>query len=927
MNSHGKIEYYKLSAEETLQNLKSAENGLSEIDAISRLKLYGQNKLIAAKKETFFAKFLRQFKDAMVIILIVAGGVSIYLQEYRDATILFVIVLVNAGIGFIQEYKAEKVLDSLKTLIKAKAKVIRNGNTVEVNQEDIAPGDIIKLEEGDAVPADLRIIDENYLSTNDFALTGESNPTKKFIHAIQGDVQLQDRNNIAFMGTTVATGNGLGVVIGTGMDTVIGNIANLSLKTRTALSPLQKELNHLAKTLTKVTLSIGIILLFVGLAMKFNLREALLFALGIAAACVPEGLPAQISVALSLAAGRLAKKKAIIKKLSSVETLGSTHIICTDKTGTLTKNEMTVQKILLGLDEFNITGSGYKPEGKIVHSDGSPLNDYEIEQNKLFFLTGILASNASINPPDEEHLNWYSLGDPTEAALITLSEKAGFKAKELREKHEEHHQFTFDANRKLMSSIRTLNGDNYVLVKGSPQSIIERCTHIKKNGEILEISDSDKKQITGKDDEYASEALRVLAYAYKKIEKGKKDISMEEAENNLIFLGLAAMIDPPREEVQEAIDIAEKGHIRVIIITGDYALTATAIAKKIGVGKEGKPITVINGIDLQSMSDIDLLHNLIHENLIFSRTSPEDKLRIVGLLKKAGEIVAVTGDGVNDAPALKKADIGVAMGKTGTEVAKESSEIILLDDSFGTLVSAIKEGRTIFHNLRKTIMSSMTSNGGELFVVIFSLIGTIVFGLPMAILAIQILAIDLVGEMLPLTFLTWDPAHPKIMEEAPRNPHIHIVNKKSLFDLLWSGALMGLVGYANFVLLYLRENVPLHNVDFTDPFYMRATALTYVSIVLTQWLNIFSRHAGLSESVFSSYAFANKRLLIGYGISLVLILNIVYNPFIAQYLHTKPLTLADWGFALLGACVYLSAREIRKLILRKKALLAEDAVD
>ncbi|MFA6918262.1 MAG: HAD-IC family P-type ATPase, partial [Candidatus Gracilibacteria bacterium] len=717
------VNYYQLSAEETLKTLKSKREGLDNSEAAQRIKIYGENKLIASKKIPLIFRFFQQFKDLMVIILIAAGSISLYLGEDRDAIIMYTIVIVNAIIGFIQEFKAEKTMNSLKNLIKAKAKVIRNGQEIEIPQEEVVPGDIVKLEEGDAIPADLRIIEENTLSTNDFALTGESNPTRKFIHAIKGQASLGDRNNLVFMGTTVATGNGFGVVIHTGMETEIGRIANLSQETKSEDSPLQKEINHLAKTLTIVTIIIGSVLMGIGLLMHFTLREAFLFGLGIAASCVPEGLPAQVSVALSLAAGRLARQNAVIKKLSAVETLGSTHIICTDKTGTLTKNEMTVQKILIGLEEFDVTGTGYEPTGTILDSNGSQITCQKLEENETFFRAGTFASNASINPPDTEHKSWYAIGDPTEAALISLAKKVEEDPVELDKLFPEIKEFTFDSIRKRMSSIRDIHGKKIAFVKGSPQSLLEKCTQIKDGTKTRPITEEDKELIIKKDDEYATQALRVLAYAYKEIPSYSKDIKMEEVEEELIFLGLAAMIDPPRDEVKAAIDVALKAHIRVIIITGDYALTAEAIAKKIGFNRDNSPVTVVKGEELDKMSDIDLLQELINSNLIFSRTSPENKLRIVSLLKKAGEIVAVTGDGVNDAPALKKADIGVAMGKTGTEVAKDSSEIVLLDDSFATLVIAIREGRTIFQNLKKTILSTLTSNGGELFAVLLSLAG------------------------------------------------------------------------------------------------------------------------------------------------------------------------------------------------------------
>ncbi|MBI5412699.1 cation-translocating P-type ATPase [Candidatus Peregrinibacteria bacterium] len=913
--TENKIPYYQSSAESVFANLNTKPEGLNGKEVVQRLDIYGKNKLIAINKEPLIIKFLSQFKDLMAIILLVAAGLSIYMNSYRDAIILGAIIFINAVIGFFQEYKAERVMDSLKLLVKAKAKVIRNGKTIEIDGETVVPGDIVVLEEGDALPADLRIFEENNLATNDFSLTGESNPTKKFIHAIEGNVELGARNNLTFMGTTVAVGNGKGIVVATGMQTELGRIANLSQQTVAELSPLQKELNNLARSISFITLTIGAGLFSIGLMMNFSLRESFIFAMGIAAACVPEGLPAQVSVALSLAAGRLAQKKAVIKKLSAVETLGSTHIICTDKTGTLTTNEMTVQKLLIGSEEFDVTGIGYESIGEIQTPEGA-IRESRLQALRPFFETGVFASNAKIGAPDKEHPSWYCIGDPTEGALITLAQKAGVDPAGLDKKFPELKEFTFDAIRKRMSSIRKRDGKFWLFAKGAPQSILSCCTHIWDGKNTRPITEKDRQAIRQKDDDCARLALRNLAYATCELPRFDPTITLKEAEQKLVWMGLVSMIDPPRKEVKGAIEAALKAFIRVIIITGDYALTAEAIAKKIGMGgqKKNAEITVVTGKELETMSDIELLHKLIYSNLIFARTSPEDKLRIVDLLKKAGEIVAVTGDGVNDAPALKKADIGVAMGKIGTDVAKESSELVLLDDSFGTLVTAIQEGRTIFQNLKKTILSSLTSNGGELFAVLLSLLGTALFGFPLAILAVQILAIDLVGEMLPLTFLTWDPAQTKIMSAPPRNPSDHIVNKFSLIDLAWSGFLMGALAYFNFLFFFFREGVSPLGIAATDPLYMRATTLTYISIVFAQWMNIMSRRAGEKDSAFASYFWSNKRLFVGFLISLFFLLNIVYNPWVSPFLSAAPMTLLDWGFAVLASVVFLLVREAYKVL-------------
>jgi len=913
---------YQLSVDDTLKYLNTRKDGLSQGEVEERLKFYGKNRLVEINKTPLIFKFLVQFKDLMAVILMAAAGINVYLQGYRDAIILMSIVVINALVSFFQEYKAERVMDSLKSLVEAKAKVIRNGKEIEIDGQLIIPGDIVVLEEGDAVPADLRVFSENNLGTNDFSLTGESSPVRKFTHLIPGEVEIGARNNLVFMGTTVATGNGQGIVYATGMNTEVGRIANLSQQTVAESSPLQKELDNLAKNVTYITFTVGTVLFVLAMLLKFPLREAFVFAVGIAASCVPQGLPAQVSVALSLAAGRLTQKKAVIKKLSAVETLGSTHIICTDKTGTLTTNEMTVQKLLIGKMVFDVSEIGYEPKGKILDDKGAPLSKEELAPFATFFETGAFASNARVSPPDSTHPKWYAIGDPTEAALITLAGKVGIDSAKLDKKFPEFKEFTFDAIRKRMSSIRARDGKMMVYVKGAPLSVLERCTQFWDGKTIRPLTNSDRDFIKQKSDSFAMLALRNLGYAYREVKNYHHEFTMEEAEQDLIWLGQVSMIDPPRKEVKGAIEAALKAYIRVIIITGDYALTAEAIARKIGMDKFGtdKTITVVTGTELKKMSDIDLLQKLIFANLIFARTSPEDKLRIVDLLKRAGEVVAVTGDGVNDAPALKKADIGVAMGKTGTEVAKNSSELILLDDSFATLVSAIKEGRTIFQNLRKTITSTLTSNGGELFAVLTSLLFAALFHYPLAIVAVQILAIDLIGEMLPLTFLTSDPPQEKIMTTPARKPNEHIITGRVLFNIAWCGFLMGILGYINFILLLSREGVSPVNLAADNLVYMRATTLTYVTIVFCQWMNILSRRAG-EDSVFTSYIWANRNLLIAYGISLFFILNIVYNPYISPWLYTGPLKGIDWLFAVTAALIYLMVREFTKTMARRKAAI------
>ncbi|MBI5755277.1 cation-transporting P-type ATPase [Candidatus Peregrinibacteria bacterium] len=900
---------YQLTAGEVLKRYKTTPDGIDQKEAELRQTIYGKNRLEISQKNTLLISFLAQFTDLMVVLLIIAGIISLFLNNTRDAMVFFAIVIINIIVGFIQEYKAEKMLDSLKNLVKAKAKVTRNGKLIEISAEEIVPGDIITLEAGDRVPADMRIIEENGLGANDFSLTGESNPVKKFVHPIDHEVALGDRNNLFFTGTTVAMGNGKGVVIAIGMRTEIGRIAHLSHETPDDISPLQKQLNHVAKKLMIIAGGVTLLIVASGMAREFSWKTALIFALPIAASIVPQALPAQISVALSLSAGRLARKKAVIKKLSAVETLGSTHIICTDKTGTLTKNEMTVQEILLGEKKYSITGVGYEPIGDILDAEGQKLSSQE-ELGPLF-LTAVLASNAEVSPPDKEHLTWYAIGDPTEAALITMTEKAGLHQKKLNETYHELREFSFDAGRKMMSSVRDMgNGHIQAYVKGAPLIILKHCTHYLDGNTVKPMTPEYKKFVTEEDEKYASQAYRMLACSYRDLDNFHEKMPMSEVEQNLIWIGMVAMIDPPRDEVKAAISAAKQALIRVIIITGDYALTAKAIAQKIGLGNE-KNIEVVTNEELARMSDVALLKNLIQENIIFSRTTPEDKLRIVNLLKKAGDIVAVTGDGINDAPALKRADIGVAMGKTGTDVAQESSEIVLMDDSFATLVDAIREGRIIYANLKKTIIGNLMACMGELVIVLISITFSFLFDIPLGILAIQILAIDMGGEFLPLTALTFDPGEKDIMKEPPRSPIDYILNKKRLMDIAWSSLLMGGLAYANFLLFAVREGFSWKGFsDLTSPLYAQAVTLTYVTIVLIQLGNIVSLRT--KENMFSKYLMSNKRLIGAYLLSGILILNVSYNPYISKFLQTGPLNRMDWLMAFSAMFLFVFIREMYK---------------
>jgi Ca2+-transporting ATPase len=908
-------DFYLKSVKEVFDALKTGEKGLSKEDAAKRLSQYGENQLVTLRKTPRWLQFLLQFKEVLVIILVIAGVISFAIGNFSSGLIMFIIVLINAGIGYFQEYKAERIMDSLKKLVQSPAKVYRDQELTEVPQEKLVPGDIIYMEEGDKVPADIRVIESFNLRTNDFSLTGESMPQEKHSNTIKKKSSLADRDNMSYLGTTIASGNAKGVVVATGMDTELGKIASLAQEEKKSKSPLQMELQSIANRITVFAIIIAFFLFGVTIWQGLGVNLALIYALGIAVAVVPQALPMQITVALSNGVARLAKKNAVIKKLSSVETLGSTEVICTDKTGTLTKNEMTVAYLWFDGQQYEVTGVGYEPEGKILNSKGKELTEKEIDKIEIMLDTATMASNAEIHEPDEDHPGWYPIGDPTEAALIAVSTKLGTRSPKEDEENPELKEFPFDSERKRMSSIRQFGKRKVLCMKGAIGSVLSVSKFIYKRGKAAKLTKKDMDKLEALNVEYSRKAMRVLAFGYRELKDEKRDYEMEDVEKNIILLGLMAMNDPPKEGVKEAIDGAHEAHIRTYIMTGDHAITAQAVGKEIHLSPKDKEAVVITGEELADIDD-KKLKKIMKENesLIFSRVSPEDKLRIVKVLKGAGEVVAVTGDGVNDAPALKSAHIGVAMGSIGTDVAKEASELIILDDSFSTLVYAIREGRTIYNNLKKTILASLTSNGAELSIVLLGLVGVALFGWPIPILAIQVLAIDLLAEILPLTALTFDPGSKDLMTSPPRAQEEHILNKYTMIEVLFLGFIMGGLGFASFWMFIQRTGVEL---TMTHAFYPRATTLSYATIVFCQFVNILSRRYNY-DSLFSSTFWNNKKILWSIVISIGLTMIAIYVPFINKFLGFAPLVLSDWVSVLIAMAIFLLAHESIKAFKRSR---------
>ncbi len=922
--------FYRLEVDAVANELDSSRDGLSAETAADRLAQIGPNTLHITKSEPWPLTYLRQFKDLMIILLFSAGLISYVLEDVRTAIVLWILVLFNTTIGFFQEFKAGKVMKSLENLVVDHASAMRSGTLVEVASSELVIGDVIYIEEGNAVPADIRLISEEELSTNDFALTGESNPARKFTHAIAANVPLSSRQNLCFMGTTVATGHGYGIVIAAGMETELGRIASLSQDIKTETSPLQREMNNIAKRVTQGTMLLCIAVLPIAINIGLPFREAFLFAIGIACSVIPNGLPAAISTSLAAAAGKLARARALVKKLSSVETLGATNVILTDKTGTLTKNQMTVERFLVGKTIYGVTGTGYEPKGSVVDAGGKPLSPDKLKDLDIFFATGAMASNARINPPDYNEKNghnvWYCLGDPTEGATVTLAAKAGIDLDALEIQHPELKEFSFDSARKRMSSIRHYGsahtgslkkGDQntdplYVFVKGAPENVMAQCDDIWDHGHSRKLDRSDRAYIHKYNDSQASEAMRNLGFAYRILPAGTKlkDLTMEGVEQQLTWLGMVSMIDPLREEVPAAMQAARNAYIKVSIITGDNAVTAKAIATRAKLAERPEDIVIVTGEELAGLSDAQIV-NLVRDGAaIFSRVAPEDKLRIVQLVKDSGRVVAVTGDGINDAPALKRADIGVAMGRTGTDVAKQSAEIILLDDSFSTLVGAVKRGRVIFQNIKKAALCCFTGNAAELMVNLFSLAAATALHVPLALTVIQILAIDLIAELFPVAALGNDKADRDVMHEPPRDTREHILNLRSIASIMWTGTIIGGLAFANYMWFYQRNGINPDGLASGSLIHMEATALTYATLILCLLANVLIRRS--SHGLFSRYQLHNRALWFAMLLSFFCIANIIYNPWLTPYFHTAPLGLDDWLTAVGALAIFVAISEFQR---------------
>ena len=895
------MEWYRQKSDDILSKLEtSREEGLNSSDIESRLEKYGHNELKEETGKSFFSKIKEQFSDFLVLILIGAALISIFVGEKTDAIVILAIVVLNAFLGIYQEGKAEKSLEALKQMASPTAKVIRNGHLEVVPASTLVPGDIVILEAGDIIPADLRLIESSNLKIEEASLTGESVPVEKngnidFDH----EVSLGDRTNMAYMSTIVTYGRGKGVVVGTGHETEIGKIATAIQSYEDETTPLQKSLNQLGKFLGIATVIICIVVFGVGLLQGRDVLEMFMVAISLAVAAIPEGLPAIVTIVLALGMNKMVKRHAIVKKLLAVETLGSTTVICSDKTGTLTQNEMTVVKIYTDGKILDVTGTGYEPKGEFQ------LNGENIDTNSIGDLDTLLSIAILTNDAElEETSEGYKIiGDPTEGALVTLAGKSGINKKDINSSYPRIGEIPFDSDRKMMTTFHKgyIKDKVVSFTKGAPDIVIDRCSHISTNGQVVPFNNELKEEVLKINSLFSKDALRVLAFAYKEYDSMPENISSESNENSMVFVGLTGMIDPARDEAKDAIKMCKQAGIETVMITGDYKETAFAIAKELGMAENESQAMM--GSELDNISDEDL-REVVKNTKVYARVSPDHKVRIVSALKANGNITAMTGDGVNDALALKKADIGVSMGITGTDVAKNTAELILTDDNFASIVAAVEEGRIIYDNIKKFVFFLLSCNIGEILIVFTS----ILLNLPVPLLPIQLLWLNLVTDSFPALALGVEKGDPDIMERPPRNPDTPLLNKDLMFGVIVQSIAIAASSIAAYILA-----LKAHPNDIVT-----ARAITFATLITAELLRAYSSRSQ-KYTLFKIGVFSNKTLVYGTTFSFLLLLVVLYVPFLQPIFDTVPLGFAQWEIVLIFAFIPLVIGELYKVIKSKKA--------
>jgi Ca2+-transporting ATPase len=900
-----------LGIQEILEVLKTNEAGLSQEEALKRLAEYGPNELKKEKGISPIRLFLEQFTDILIIILLIATGLSIFLGEITDAIVIIAIVLACAILGFVEEYRSEKALEALKKMAAPTATVLREGKEVKIKASEVVPGDIILLFTGDKVPADARLIEAINLKVDEAPLTGESTPVNKDINACPEGTPVTDRRDMVFTGTVVVYGRGKAVVTLTGMNTEFGKIAKMVQVTEEEETPLEKRMASVGKWIGILSVAVCLTVAVIGIVEGRSILDMILWGVSLAVAAVPEALPAIVTGALAVGMYRMAKVNTIVRRLPAVETLGCTSVICADKTGTMTKGEMTVQRIYVNDQIIRVSGVGYTPEGEFLIEDKKV--DPAQDELRTLLRIAVLCNDAKL---EKEGDRWIIKGDPTEGALVVAAAKAGLWKESLEKETPRVGEVPFSSERKRMTTVHIVSGQKRVAyMKGAPEIVLEKCTKILIKGKMRKLTDDDRTKILKVNEAMASQALRNLGFAFKELPESLSTYD-EKIETEMTFVGLMGMIDPPREEVKDAVELCKRAGIRVVMVTGDHKLTAVAVAKELKLlhedDAEGK---VLTGDELERMSDEEL--NKIVENVvIYARVSPEHKMRIVKAWKTKGHVVAMTGDGVNDAPALKLSDIGVAMGITGTEVTKEASDMVLTDDNFASIVKAVKEGREIYDNIKKYLTYLLRCNIMEILVMFIVMVAVPYLagsssyepGSVIALTAIQLLWVNLTTDGLPAIALGVDPGDPDLMERKPRNPNESVFTRDVKIYLTAVPILMTVL----LLIGYFMHQPWLGGYNLTEA---RTQLLT--AMILMELVNAISARS-LRYPVFKVGVFKNKFLWIAILSSLGLQLLVLYTPALQPLFDVNAPELADWAIAILFTAIVFSALEIGKYIASKR---------
>jgi P-type Ca2+ transporter type 2C len=888
--------YYPLEPEDVFRALRTSPKGLTKSEAEQRLQQYGSNELKKEKKGGVFFLFLSQFKNALIIMLILAGVLSLVMGEKLEGIAIFSIVLLNAILGFVQEYRAEKAIEALEKISAPTAKVIRDGELTKIPAKHLVPGDVVVLEAGDIVPADSRLFEVSHMQVDEASLTGESVPSAKVITPFKLGTSVVDQENMAFMNTVVTYGKGKCVVTGTGMKTELGKIAE-SIQEEDVETPLQKKFAQMAKQIGAIALVLIAAVFIAGtLQGSLSFAKMLVFAVALTVSTVPNSLPIIVTVSLSMGTKRLAKKNMLIKKLPAAESLGAATIICSDKTGTITKNQMTITHMYANGQVVEVSGTGYQPEGNfsIDHKQINP------KQVNLPLRIGYLCNNAKL----QHHEGRYSIiGDPTEGSLVVLGKKGHLDDARLHHDYILVEELPFDSDRKRMTVIfdNTLNGKREAYIKGAPDLLLDQCTQIYERGKVRALTPADKTKILNMNTQFAEQALRVLALAYREVPH-EKEYDHETVEKDLIFVGLVGMIDPPRDEVKNAVEQCTRAGIRVMIITGDHAVTTKAVAQQIGLFQKGD--VILEGQQVEHMSDAQLSEK-INSVRIIARALPIQKSRVVDALKKKGHVVAMTGDGVNDAPALKKADIGIAMGITGTDVAKEVSKATLVDDNFATIVNAIAEGRNIYNKMIQSAKYLLSCNAGEITAVFMA----IMLKFPLPLLPLQILLMNLLTDDFPALGLGFESSDPNIMNRPPRDPQAKPITRRILFSIVFFGLIMGLGTLYMFM-------------QYQDSL-AKAQTVAFTTLVMFQMFAVMSSRS-LDPSLKKLNPFSNLWLLGAVCLSISIHIAVLYWPPLQNIFGTVALTGNEWlkivgiasiGFVLMEASKFFTGwkREVHEV--------------